>query len=216
MPFERFYRVGPGEYILYFDINVSNLFDWLFIYLLTMFQSLYPSVNFSTEGELWPIGHPVIYLHSFPPVHEIFGLIKGTFKPTNQLFHPVLGVKTNDKLMFGLCQTCMENQSTEYCTHRDSERQLEQYINACEYILWVSRYITGTFVSEEVKLALEKGYEVVSIDEVWHWPTNQRSETLFHEFIATAYREKLEASGNLFKFYASQPLVKLATYVAIK
>ena len=44
-------------------------------------------------------------------------------------------------------------------------------------------------------MAVEKGYEIVDIEQVWHWPEDQRSSTLFKEYVATAYREKVEASG---------------------
>ncbi len=64
----------------------------------------------------------------------------------------------------------------------------------------VYRYLKGTFVSEEVKLALEKGYEIVNIDQVWHWPEDQRVTTLFKEFISRAYRDKVEASGESHNF----------------
>ena len=53
-------------------------------------------------------------------------------------------------------------------------------------------------MSEEIKLAVEKGYEVVDIEQVWHWPEDQRTNTLFKEYIARAYREKVEASGETF------------------
>ena len=50
-------------------------------------------------------------------------------------------------------------------------------------------------MSEEIKLALTKGYKIIKIDQVWHWPENQRINTLFKDYIARAYREKVEASG---------------------
>ena len=87
------------------------------------FQSLYPSVNWSTEDELWPIGHPQILLHSFPDVKDIFGLIKGTFKPPDRLYHPVLGVTgSGGRYVFGLCAKCIDEQATVHCNHSEEER----------------------------------------------------------------------------------------------
>ena len=41
--------------------------------------------------------------------------------------------------------------------------------------------------------ALEKGYRIVQIHEVWHFP--QKSDALFKEYIDTFAKIKLEASG---------------------
>jgi hypothetical protein len=41
--------------------------------------------------------------------------------------------------------------------------------------------------------ALEKGYRIIQMHEVWHFP--QRTDTLFKEYIDTFAKNKLEASG---------------------
>ena len=41
--------------------------------------------------------------------------------------------------------------------------------------------------------ALEKGYQIVEMHEVWHFP--QKTHTLFKEYIDTFAKIKLEASG---------------------
>ena len=41
--------------------------------------------------------------------------------------------------------------------------------------------------------ALEKGYRIVQMHEVWHFP--QKTDTLFKEYIDTFVKIKLEASG---------------------
>ena len=45
----------------------------------------------------------------------------------------------------------------------------------------------------EVMKALEKGYRILQMHEVWHFP--QKSDTLFKEYIDTFAKIKLEASG---------------------
>jgi hypothetical protein len=55
--------------------------------------------------------------------------------------------------MFPLCRTCADNLQQEPCHHSDAERTLH-----------------GTWVTLELEKALEKGYKLVRIDEVWHFP----------------------------------------------
>ena len=64
------------------------------------------------------------------------------------------------------------------CTHNDEQRCLED-----------------TFVSLEVKKALECGYTMQEVHEVWHWPIEQRSKTLFRDQIIPSYIKKFQASG---------------------
>ncbi|XP_032363131.1 uncharacterized protein LOC116675361 [Etheostoma spectabile] len=68
-----------------------------------------------------------------------------------------------------------ENQTTQ-CCHNDRERQL-----------------AGTWVSFELQKALEKGYKIAHIDEVWHFP--KKSDSLFKEYVKTFLKLKQQASG---------------------
>ena len=68
-----------------------------------------------------------------------------------------------------------ENQTTP-CHHNDDERS-----------------ISGCRVSIELVKAIEKGYMVARIDEVWHFP--QSSDTLFSDYVKTFLQYKQEASG---------------------
>ncbi|GFS50732.1 uncharacterized protein TNCV_111211 [Trichonephila clavipes] len=71
-----------------------------------------------------------------------FGLAKCKVFPPKKLFHPVLPFQCNGKLMFPLCRTCAETLNQKTCSHTEEERS-----------------ITGTWVTEEVKKAREKGYK---------------------------------------------------------
>ena len=64
--------------------------------------------------------------------------------------YPVLPLKINGKL-FPLCRTCAETYSQQKCLHTEEERSF-----------------TGTWVSGELKTAIEKGY-VMQTYEVWHF-----------------------------------------------
>ena len=54
--------------------------------------------------------------------------------------------------MFPLCKTCADTLNQNPCTHADEERA-----------------ILGTWCHVELMKAIEKGYEVLKIHEVWHW-----------------------------------------------
>ena len=70
--------------------------------------------------------------------------------------------------MFPLCRTCAKNNDVE-------------------------RSISGCWVSIELVKAIEKGYVVARIDEVWHFP--QSSDTLFSDNVKTFLEYKQEASS---------------------
>lgn len=81
--------------------------------------------------------------------------------------------------MFPLCCTCAEErpQDPHYrCQHTDSER-----------------FLTGTLGTSELQKALECGYKIHHIYEVWHF--SQSSCNLFRRYIDTFLKIKQEASG---------------------
>ena len=117
--------------------------------------SLYPWVN---KYGIYPVKHPRILTENFAPIsagnQPYFGLLKLKILPPRKLFHPVLPHRSpENKLCFPLCHTCCDTQSRGNCTHTEDERALE-----------------GTWVSLEVDKALELGYTVLRVDEVWHYP----------------------------------------------
>ena len=127
------------------------------------FTSLYPSVCMYAE---YPIGHPQIITEHFDTVTNYFGLVKCKVYPPRELFHPVLPARVQGKLMFPLCHTCAEKEKQDRCEHDDEQRSL-----------------TGTWVSVELNKALEKGYKLVEVYEVMHFP--KTSNTLFSDYIST-------------------------------
>lgn len=91
--------------------------------------SLYPFVN--KTGKI-PLGRPKIVTDNFK-LQNYEGLIKCRILPPRDQYMPVLPLKINNKLLFGICRTCMEKQ-IQTCQHTDRERM-----------------ITGTWVTDEVK-----------------------------------------------------------------
>ena len=99
----------------------------------------------------FPIGHPTILTENIDPLKKYFGIIKCKILPPRTLYIPVLPARINKKLVFPLCRTCAEIKFMDRCCHNDQERA-----------------ITGTWCTPEVDKAVELGYKILKIYEVWH------------------------------------------------
>ena len=137
------------------------------------FTSLYPFCNKTTPAV---VGHPKIITENFQDLSTYFGLVKCTVLPPRGLFHPVLPYRTQGKLMFPLCKTCADTCNQATCTHTDEERAIQ-----------------GTWVSVELEKALQKGYRVLCVHEVWHF--EKQSSDLFKDYVDTFLKLKQESSG---------------------
>src|SRR5436190_11168643 len=153
--------------------------------------SLYPYV---LKTGAFPIGHPDIYvgeecsaLIGTGPnynLDSVEGLVRCKVLAPRNLFHPVLPYRAGGKLLFALCRSCCETFSQTACTHEQpSERESE-----------------GTWVSCELRKAIEKGYLVTSVSEIWQYKISQFDGAtgqggLFAEYINTLLQLKQEASG---------------------
>ena len=88
--------------------------------------------------------------------------------PPRKLYLPVLPAKISNKLVFALCRKCAETKCKE-CKHSEKERSLK-----------------GTWVTLEVQKAIQLGYKVIEIYEVWHWDESEEyngSGGLFTEYV---------------------------------
>ena len=157
---------GEGEEIRYVDIT-----------------SLYPWVNKNCS---YPVGHPEIITEPVDQnIHSYFGLALVDILPPAGLYHPVLPVRSGEKLTFTLCGKCPQEeqnkpmlQRTHYCTHTDSEHTLR-----------------GTWCTPEIVKAVQKGYVIKRIHEVWHFGPNQQKIGLFKEYVNHWLKAKQESSG---------------------
>ena len=96
--------------------------------------SLYPFVQ---KTGAYPIGAPnVITEVNTLNVQDFFGLIQCKLLPPRRLRFPVLPARIDGKLLFVLCRSCGDEKQNN-CNHDENERLIE-----------------GTFVTEEVKLAV--------------------------------------------------------------
>ena len=142
--------------------------------------SLYPWV---CKYGVFPVGHPEVYYGEDIPDH-IQGFIKCKVLPPSDLFHPVLPMRVNGKLLFPLCGKCAEESHQATCPHTDKERAF-----------------IGTWVSLELEKAVEMGYQVLERYSAWHFPetTQYNPETmeggLWAEYINLFLKEKQQADG---------------------
>ena len=57
----------------------------------------------------------------------------------------------------------------------------------------LERSLTGTWVTEEVSLALKKGYKIIKAYELWHF--EQTSSDLFKDYLLKLFKLKVECEG---------------------
>ena len=157
---------GEGEEIRYVDVT-----------------SLYPWVN---ENCPYPIGHPQIITQPFDQsLGSYFGITTVDILPPAGSFHPVLPVRSGQKITFPLCRTCVQEEQAKpmlsrnhYCPHSDADRTLR-----------------GTWCTPELVKAVEKGYTLVKIHEGWHFPIEQSRTGLFADYVNTWLKLKQESAG---------------------
>lgn len=138
--------------------------------------SLYPTVNFYDR---YPVGHPEIIKE--PNINkllnrEYYGLVKCRIAPPTNIYHPVLPAKINGKLTFTLCMRCANENNNKECNHSLSGRALY-----------------GTWASPEIYLALDNGYQIIDLYEIWHFENS--SNDLFKQYVSRFLKIKQEASG---------------------
>ena len=145
--------------------------------------SLYPLIN--KTGKI-PLCHPEIITDAFTDIENYEGLIKCKILPKKGTHISVLPYKSNGKLIFGLCHAC-----TEFNQHMACKYSNEQ------------RAITGTWDTDEMTKAIEKGYHI-SISQIykaWHfqeiaqYDPIAKSGGMFTDYISKFLKIKEETSG---------------------
>ncbi|XP_049818063.1 uncharacterized protein LOC126264380 [Aethina tumida] len=176
-PRDGFYGGRTGNTVTYYKCNEGERIKYIDV------CSLYP---FVCKYGRFPLGHPTIYVGSAArdiDLSTVDGMVKCKILPPAQLYHPVLPVRMKGKLMFALCNSCGESSQQRECCHTEEER-----------------LFTGTWVIAEVLKALEKGYRIVEVFEVWTYETRQYNHAasqpgLFTEMMNKFIKIKQEASG---------------------
>ena len=148
------------------------------------YVSLYPSVLFKYD---YPIGRPeIITQPDDQDISSYFGIAKVTVKAPKSLLHPVLPIRCNNKLLFSLCYSCAEHNT------RDINEDEDHVITQCKHSDADREWI-GTYATCELEKAVEKGYVIKRIHQVWHF--GSRSNDLFKGYVSSFLRYKQEASG---------------------
>lgn len=118
----------------------------------------------------------MLVTENFESLSSYTGLVKCRVTPPRGLLIPVLPLRSNGKLTFPLCHPCVEGMNQTPCEHTPLERS------------WV-----GTFTSVELQKAVDVGYRVDKMYEVWHYP--RTTVGLFATYIKRFLKVKQEASG---------------------
>ncbi|XP_057335107.1 uncharacterized protein LOC130673909 [Microplitis mediator] len=188
-PRDAFFGGRTGNVKTYYDVRKNSSGKDIEKIRNVDVCSLYPWI---LKTGFFPVGHPVVYVNgdceNIAPnnnIENVQGLIKCRVLPPISLYHPVLPVRAHGKLFFSLCMSCCQNQIHSECPH-ENERDRELY---------------GTWVACELRKAVEKGYVIQNVDEVWDYqvvqynPKEKNTTGLFVEYINTFLKTKQEASG---------------------
>ena len=131
----------------------------------------------------YPVGHPVehpevIVNPEDQDIHHYFRVALVDILPPYQLYHPVLPFCHRGKLTFLLCRTCVEEEMSKpllekshRCSHTPEQRTLQ-----------------GTWCTPELHKAVEMGYRLLKIHEVWHF--RKRQKGLFADYVNTSKSSK--------------------------
>ena len=154
---------GRTNAIKLFHLSSNNKDEQILYY---DFTSLYPYVNKNAV-------YPKTSWTRDIPTSRLVSALQVTILPPTNLYHPVLPVRTNDKLTFPLCEARVEEEMAKtmldrtcVCHHTNKQRQ-----------------ILGTWCPLYLEKAVEKGYVIVTIHEVWHFP--ETIEGLFRDYVNT-------------------------------
>ncbi|XP_046428514.1 uncharacterized protein LOC124183710 [Neodiprion fabricii] len=189
-PRDAFYGGRTGNASRYYEVKTDATGNAYEEIRYVDVCSLYP---FICKNGRFPVGHPTVYVgeecklltgSSGCDITRVEGLIKCRVLPPRNLYHPVLPVRMHDKLMFALCRSCCQSLNQDECRHDDE----------------AAREFEGTWVSIELKKAVEMGYKIRSISEIWSYTVTTFDPTTrqgghFAGYIDTFLKIKQEASG---------------------
>ena len=98
----------------------------------------------------FPVGHPVILVGEACEIIEAMlrkeGLIKCCILPPQRIYHPMLPYRCNGRLMFCMCRSCATECNTD---------------GECANQTVAERALTGPWVIDEVRMVVQKVYEVI-------------------------------------------------------
>lgn len=178
-PREAFFGGRTGATTLYHKAEENEEIRYVDV------SSEYPYIN---KYGVYPEGHPEIHLEpENKNPFDCYGLMKIDILPPSHLFNPVFPFRhkigPSYKLTFPLYHSCVEQEAIKplfersfVCTHTGEERMLR-----------------GTWCTPEIFKAIEKGYRVIRIHELWHF--QEKRLRLFPPYVDTWLKIKQESGG---------------------
>ena len=124
-----------------------------------------------SKNGTFPVSHPKVYVGADcpPDCVDREGIIKCKGLPPRGLYHPFLPYKSNSKLMFPLYSSCADTMNQDDCTHSEE------------------RCIVGTWVVDEVRKAVEMGYDPKDVYGFWEYEVTcfdkDTNSGLFAEYV---------------------------------
>ena len=144
--------------------------------------SLYPWLN---KTQMYPVGHPtIITTPENQDINAYFGMAKVDILPPPLLSHPGLPYRHRGKLTFPLCRSCTEEETPKELLDRSCH---------CSHTL--EQRVLRIWCTPEIIKAVEQGYELIRIHEVWYFPEEKRKAGLFAEYVNTWLKIKQESPG---------------------
>ena len=142
--------------------------------------SLYPMV---LKNDVFPVGIPeVIVDPKTTDIKKYFGIVQARVRAPRDLYHPVLAIRSNNKLLFPLCTKCAVEMNQNKCKCPDNVRDL-----------------VGTWTTVCLNDAIDAGYEIIHIYEVYHFKEQAKYDGntpgLFTDYVNLFLKGKQEASG---------------------
>ena len=153
-------------------------------------HSLPPPQRFRKFSQRTLLDLPLIFVELKLKNEDYFGLIKCQVLPPSDIHLPILPFKFQSKLFFPPCRSCVEERSS-----MPDKKSVDLTSKKCVHRQVEERSFWGTVATPEVKLALENGYRVIDVAQIWSWSRAKRSVTLFKEYIDNFLKIKMEASG---------------------
>lgn len=147
-------------------------------------NSLYPTVAIKNS---FPVGKGKVYLDKQLEQFEItsegmrhkksgliqLGIVQATVDPPESVFLPLLPIMNQNKLIFGLCRTCIDKRQEKFCQHEGAER-----------------YLTDVWTVPEIVFALKRGYKLIKIHEALLY---EEQAPIFQNFYIGLAKMKLES-----------------------
>ena len=159
----------------------------------------------SFKKDEYPVGHPDIIVNpKEQDIHHYFRMAKVDVLPPYKLYHPILPYRHRGKCTIPCSKSCVQKEMSKKLldkSHRCSDTSNQRQLRG-----------TCTWCTRELIKAVEVGYCIIKLHEVWHFPPEQRVKGLFADYMNTWLKIKQESAG--YPSWPSTPKTK-AHYITL-